>query len=125
MEQAVESERSHPDLMTVDYFLLLMPVAEVFNMEKHNHMNEESMHEMQYAVLTEVLGRWKADIIESFLIAQEIDVVLIQGTVSDLFTTSFSPVKIFVPKASLQRARNLLKNFEDAQDNTGGPEHGE
>jgi hypothetical protein len=83
------------------------------------------MDEMKYANLTEVLGRWKADIIESFLITEEIDVVLIQGTVSDLFTTSFAPVKIFVPKASLQRARNLLKTFEDAQDDTGGAEDGE
>jgi len=94
-------------------------------MVKQKRFNEENLHQMQYALLTEVLGRWKADIIESFLIAQEIDVVLIQETVSDLFTTSFSPVKIFVPKASLQRARNLLKKFDDAQDNTGGPEDGE
>ena len=125
MEQAVESEGSHPDLMTIDYFLYIMFVAEVLNMVKHDPLNEEKMHQMQYAMLIEVLGRWKADIIESFLIAQEIDVVLIQETVSDLFTTSFSPVKIFVPKASLQRARNLLKKFDDAQDNTGGPEDGE
>ena len=93
-------------------------------MVKNNRFNEENMHQMQYSRLTEVLGRWKADIIESFLIAEEIDVVLIQETVSDLFTTSFSPVKIFVPKASLQRARNLLKTFDDAQDSTGGPEDG-
>ena len=98
MEQAVELEGSHPDLMTVDYFLLHMSVTEVFNMEKHNRLTEENRHQMQYAMLTEVLGRWKADIIESFLIAQEIDVVLIQETVSDLFTTSFSPVKILFQK---------------------------
>jgi hypothetical protein len=101
-----------------------MFVAEVFNMVKPNRLNEEHMHQMQYAMLTEVLGRWKADIIESFLIAQEIDVVLIQATVSDLLTTSFSPVKIFVPRASLQRARNLLKTFDDAQENPGGTEDG-
>lgn len=93
-------------------------------MEKHTQFEEENMHQMQYALLTEVLGRWKADIIESYLITEEIDVVLIQGTVSDLFTTSFAPVKIFVPKASLQRARNLLKTFEDAEENTGGTEDG-
>lgn len=94
-------------------------------MVKHNHFNEESMHQMQYALLTEVSGRWKADILENFLMAEEIDVVLIQGTVSDLFTTPFAPVKIFVPKANFQRARNLLKTFDEAQDDTGGTEDGE
>jgi cyclophilin family peptidyl-prolyl cis-trans isomerase len=71
---------------------------------------------MKFALLTEVVGRWKADVIESFLIAEEIDVVLIQGTVSDLFTTSFAPVKIYVPKANINRARNLLKRFNETQD---------
>ena len=94
-------------------------------MVKDNRFNEENIHQMQYALLTEVLGRWKADIIESYLIAEEIDVVLIQGTVSDLFTTSFAPVKIFVPKASLQRARNLLKTFNETEENTGEAEDGE
>lgn len=94
-------------------------------MEEHNRFEDEKMHQMQYALLTEVMGRWKADIIESFLMAEEIDAVLIQGTVSDLFTTSFAPVKIFVPKTSLQRARNLLKTFDEAQDSTGEAEDGE
>ena len=94
-------------------------------MPKPERSQEEKLHQMQYALLTEVIGRWKADILESFLIAEEIDVVLIQETVSDLFATSFAPVKIFVPKASLQRARNLLKTFEEAQENTGEAEDGE
>ena len=85
-------------------------------MPKHNHSNEEKLHQMQYALLTEVIGRWKADVIESFLEAQEIDVVLVQATVSELFTPAFSPVKIYVPKASIQRARNLLKTFDEAQE---------
>jgi cyclophilin family peptidyl-prolyl cis-trans isomerase len=85
-------------------------------MVKHNRFNEENLHQMQYALLTEVIGRWKADVIENFLIAEEIDVVLVPGTVSDLFTTSFAPVKIYVPKASITRARNLLKTFDEAQD---------
>jgi hypothetical protein len=102
--------------MTIDYFLYSWFVYEVINMLKHNHSNEEKLHQMQYALLTEVIGRWKADVIESFLIAEEIDVVIVQGTVSDLFTPSFSPVKIYVPKASIQRASNLLKTFNEAQD---------
>ena len=75
------------------------------------------MDQMQYALLTEVTGRWKADILENFLKSEEIDVVLVQEAVSHLtHTTSFAPVKIYVPKASIKRARNLLKTFNEAQD---------
>ena len=94
-------------------------------MEKHNQYKKEDLHQMQYALLTEVMGRWKADILESFLKSEEIDAVLIQQDVADLFTTSFAPVKIFVPKASFQRALNLLKTFEDTQDDGGKAEDGE
>ena len=72
------------------------------------------MDEMQYAMLTEVLGRWKADILESFLRSEEIDVVLIQDSVAgSTQQTSFTPVKVYVPRASLKRARELLKSFEE------------
>ena len=85
-------------------------------MVKHKRSDEEKRHQMQCALLTEVIGRWKADVIESFLLAEEIDVVLIQGTVSDLFASPFAPVKIYVPKESISRALNLLKIFNEAQD---------
>jgi hypothetical protein len=111
--------------MTIDYFLHIVLMNWVINMSKQNHLGPENIDQMQYALLTEVTGRWKADILESYLLAQEIDVVLIQDTVSDLFTVTFAPVKIFVPKASFQRARNLLKTFDDAQDEPGGAEDGE
>jgi hypothetical protein len=67
-----------------------------------NRFNEENLHQMQYALLTEVLGRWKVDIIESFLLLEEIDVVLIQEAVSH-FThiTSFAPVKFMFRKQTL------------------------
>lgn len=72
------------------------------------------MDEMQYAMLTEVLGRWKADILESFLRSEEIDVVLIPESVAgSTQQTSFTPVKVYVPRASLKRARELLKSFEE------------
>ena len=72
------------------------------------------MDQMQYAILTEVLGRWKADILESFLRSQEIDVVLIQDSVAgSTQQTSFTPVKVYVPRASLKMARELLKSFEE------------
>jgi hypothetical protein len=69
---------------------------------------------MQYAMLTEVLGRWKADILESYLRSEEIDVVLIQESVSgSTQQTSFAPVKVYVPRVRLRRARELLKSFEE------------
>lgn len=75
------------------------------------------MDQLQYGLLTEVLGRWKADVLESYLRSEEIDVVLIQDSVSgSTQQTSFTPVKIYVPKASLKRARELLKSFNQSQD---------
>lgn len=77
------------------------------------------MDEMQYALLVEVLGRGMADVIENYLRAEEIEVVLVQDGVSHVtHVTSFAPVKIYVPKASLGRARNLLKAFHEAQNDT-------
>jgi hypothetical protein len=87
--------------------------------------SKENMPQMPYTLLTEVVGRWKADVIESFLQAEEIDVVLIQETVSDLFTSTFAPVKIFVPNASLERAHSLLSAFNDSDEETGETEDGE
>ena len=72
------------------------------------------MDQTQYALLTEVLGRWKADILESLLRSEEIDVVLIQDSVAgSTQQTSFTLVKVYVPRASLKRARELLKSFEE------------
>lgn len=83
------------------------------------------MDEMQYAELTEVLGRGKAEILESLLRSEEIDVVLVQEAISHVtHITSFAPVKIYVPKTSLQRARNLLKQFNEADDSKGEEEDG-
>ena len=42
------------------------------------------MNEMKYALLTEVVGRWKADILENFLKTEDIDVVIVQETLTDL-----------------------------------------
>ncbi len=71
---------------------------------------------MKYALLDEVIGRWKADVIENFLKSEGIEVVLIEPTVSDLFTPTFAHVKIYVPKEDLQRARELLEKFNESQE---------
>lgn len=73
------------------------------------------MDEINYTLLTEVYGRWEADIIAAFLTAEDIDVVLIHDTLSDLFTPSFAPVKIYVAKESIQQARELLKTYDESK----------
>ena len=72
------------------------------------------MDQLQYALLTEVFGRWKADVLENFLRSEEIDVVLVAESVAgSTQQTSFTPVKVYVPKAALKRARELLKSFDE------------
>ena len=83
------------------------------------------MDEMQYAMLTEVLGRGKADVLESFLRAEEIDGILVQDALSHVtHITSFAPVNIFVPKSSIVRARTLMKKFHAAQVDKGEMDYG-
>ena len=75
------------------------------------------MDEMKYTQLVEVLGRWRAEIIESYLKAEGIDVVLIEDSISQsTYANPFAPVQVFVPKAELARARELMENFEDANE---------
>ena len=72
------------------------------------------MDEIKYTQLVEVLGRWKAEIIESYLRAEGIDVVLIQDSISQsTYANPFAPVQVFVPKAGLVQARKLMETFED------------
>jgi hypothetical protein len=72
------------------------------------------MDQTQYARLTEMPGRWKADILESFLRSEQLDLVLIQDSVAGTpQRTSFAPVKIFVLKASLQGGRRSLHSFDE------------
>jgi hypothetical protein len=89
-------------------------------------MRKQKMDELKYAMLTEVLGQWKAEIIESFLKSEGISVVLIQDSLSQsAYSNPFAPVQIFVPKEGIQQARELLKTFEDAledEDDNAGDE---
>lgn len=81
------------------------------------------MDEMKYSLLTEVLGQWKAEIIESFLKSEGINVVLVQDSLSQsAYSNPFAPVQIFVPKEGMQQARKLLKTFEDSLEEKDDPE---
>ena len=79
-------------------------------------IDEKQIHGMLYTRLTEVIGRWQADILESYLKSEEIDAVLFQDSMSHITTTPvFAEVQIYVPKASIQRARELLKKFNEEE----------
>ena len=72
---------------------------------------------MKFTQLVEVLGRWKAEIIEGLLKNEGIDVVLIQDSISNsIYGNPFAPVQIFVPKDVIEQARELLESFEDTEE---------
>jgi Putative prokaryotic signal transducing protein len=76
------------------------------------------MDEMKYALLTEVLGRWKAEIVESFLQSEGIEVVLVQDSISlSACGNPFASVQVFVPKEDLVKAREFSTNWEDLLQN--------
>jgi hypothetical protein len=79
--------------------------------------NDRQLGEMLYTKLTEVTGRWQADILENYLKSEEIDAVLFQDTLSHVtFSDVFAVVEVYVPKASIQRARELLEKFNATED---------
>lgn len=81
------------------------------------------MDEIKYAMLTEVLGQWKAEILENFLKSEGINVVLVQDSLSQsAYPNPFAPVQVFVPREGMQQARELLKTFEDSLDDEADPE---
>lgn len=84
------------------------------------------MGEMKYTKLTEVLGRWRAEIVESFLESEGIDVELIQDSLShSTYISPFSLVEIFVVKEHLERARELVKDLEGVLQETDDGEEDE
>jgi len=75
-------------------------------------LNKKKASGLKFAMVTEAPGRWRAEVIELALRAEGIDVVLVQEAIHHLtHVTSFAPVKIFVPKESVIRARELVKTF--------------
>ena len=73
---------------------------------------------MLYTKLADVVGRWQADILESYLESEGIDAVLFQDTMSHVtLTPVFAEVQIYVPTASIKKARELLKAFNESSEN--------
>ena len=74
------------------------------------------MDEIKYEKIGEVNGRWKADIIESFLVSQGITVQLVQGAITHhIYKGFYDLVQIFVPNIQANTARDLLNSFEEFQ----------
>ena len=73
------------------------------------------MDTMKYEKLTEVQGRMQAELIESFLEANGVDVELIQEaighTIYPVEINGLGRVQIFVPIPKAAEARELLDGF--------------
>jgi hypothetical protein len=75
------------------------------------------MDTMKWERLTEVQGRLEAELIESFLEANGVDVELVQESVGHsafpVMVNGLGRVQIFVSKDKLPEAHELLKDFRE------------
>jgi cyclophilin family peptidyl-prolyl cis-trans isomerase len=81
-------------------------------------MMKNKKDSMQYTLLTNAVGRAQADILENYLRAKDIDVVLVQDAISHVtHILSYARVQVFVPKENIRQARQLLKTYYENQNN--------
>ena len=75
------------------------------------------MEQLTYEILAEVFGRMEAELIESLLEAEGIDVELVQEsvghTIYPVAVDGLGRVQIFVPKDKIQEARGWLKDYRE------------
>jgi hypothetical protein len=75
------------------------------------------MDQLKYEVIAEVIGRLEAEMIESFLEAEGIDVELIQESIGHsaypVAVDGLGSVQIFVPKVKIHEARAWLKAYRE------------
>ncbi len=84
------------------------------------------MDEMKYEKVGEANSRVEAEIIESFLEAEGIDVELIEESISrSAYAVATARVEIFVPKEQIEQARELLEPFDDIKSEEDGNEEDE
>lgn len=73
------------------------------------------MNAMKYELLTELTSRLEADLLESYLEANGIDVELFQESIGqNIYPVTIDMlgyVQVFVPKDKLKQAQKLLENF--------------
>jgi len=72
------------------------------------------MDEMKYLKITEVFGRMEADLVESYLEANGVDVELVQDSIERTsYVTMMGRVQVFVPIDKAEEARELLKAYRE------------
>ncbi len=75
------------------------------------------MDELKYEKVAEVTGRLEADLIESLLEAEGIDVELVQESIGHssyaVMVDGLGRVQIFVPKEKALEAREWIKAYRD------------
>ena len=75
------------------------------------------MEKMKYEILTEVQGRLEANMIESYLEAEGIDVELVQESIGQsiypVTINGLGRVQVFVPKDQIKEAREWLKTYRE------------
>lgn len=73
------------------------------------------MDEMKYELLTELTSRLEADLLESYLEANGVDVELFQESIGhNIYPVTIDllgHVQVFVPKQKIKLAKKLLENF--------------
>ncbi len=78
------------------------------------------MEEMKYERLVDVQGRLEANMLESYLEAQGIDVELIQESLGQssyaVTVNGLGRVQVFVPREQLAEARELLKIYQKGEE---------
>ena len=74
------------------------------------------MDELKYEKIGEANSRSEAEIIESFLKAEGIDVELVEESIlRSAYVFPLARVEIFVSKEKVKKALKLLKPFDDIQ----------
>jgi len=72
------------------------------------------MDKLKYEKIGEANTRGEADVIESFLEAEGIDVELVEESISNTaYAVPMVSIQIFVPNEKVKQARKLLESFED------------
>jgi hypothetical protein len=74
------------------------------------------MDELKYEKIGEANSRAEAEVIESFLEAEGIDVELVEESIlRTAYAFPLARVEIFAPKEKVKQALKLLKSFDDIQ----------
>lgn len=84
-----------------------------------HHFLENAMNDMKYELLTELHSRLEADLLESYLEANGIDVELVQESIGHniypVTVDGLGHVQVFIPKEKVKAAKKLLEKFNSEE----------